>query len=76
MVGLGECSYSAINPLGDVALGVIQQQAGVVDICDLKRCLGANVAVLGLADSVGHYLVTCSDCIFNRLFPGVVPAMT
>ena len=32
--GFRQCSNSAINPLGIVALGVTQQQAGMVDVGD------------------------------------------
>ncbi len=70
-----QSSNSAINPLGNVALGVTQQQAGMVDIDDFGCCFRADVTELELANTASQDLVTGGNCCLNCLFPRIVPAM-
>ncbi|MCE7762839.1 hypothetical protein GQL56_09295 [Pseudomonas putida] len=73
--GFRQGSNSTINPLGNVALGVAQQQAGVVDIGDLRSSLRANVAELELTDPAVQHLVTEGDLLLHGCLPGVITSM-
>ena len=45
---------TAINPLGDLLLGVPKQPAGVADVLNLRGCLGSDITELELANFAGQ----------------------
>ncbi|MDU9403386.1 hypothetical protein RTH46_12915 [Pseudomonas sp. zfem004] len=73
--GFRQSFNAAVNPLGNVAHGVPQQQAGVVNISDFRCSFRANVAELELADPTGQDLVAGSDCLLHSFISGIVPSM-